>query len=361
MTSSASGVPPTAEPTWAALLTSLLHGADLATEQTAWAMTQIMSGEATPAQVAGFAIALRAKGETADEVAGLAATMVEFAARVPPVGAALDIVGTGGDRSHTVNISTMAAIVAAAAGVPIAKHGNRAASSSCGSADVLEELGVAIDITGAGVASCVAEAGIGFCFAPVFHPAFRHTAVARRELGVPTVFNFLGPLTNPAHPTANAVGVADSKMAAVMAGVLAKRGNRALIFRGDDGLDELTTTTTSQIWVVNDGSVTPTVLDPVALGLKPVQPGELRGSDARHNADVVRRLLSGETGAVRDAVVLNAAAGLVAYEGPDAARLVEQLQAAMTRCEQALDDGSGARKLDVWIAASQAARAAPPS
>jgi anthranilate phosphoribosyltransferase len=353
---SKSGEPP--QPTWPGLLTSLLQRADLTSAQTAWAMAQIMSGEATPSQVAGFAIALRAKGETADEVSGLAATMVEFAAPVPDVGAALDIVGTGGDRSHTVNISTMAAIVAAAAGVPVAKHGNRAASSSCGSADVLEELGIAIDLPGAGVASCVAEAGIGFCFAPVFHPAFRYTAVPRRELGVPTVFNFLGPLTNPARPTANAVGVADSRMAAVMAGVLAKRGNRALIFRGDDGLDELTTTTTSQVWVVNDGTVTASVLDPVALGLKPAQPDDLRGADAAHNADVVRRLLSGEKGAVRDAVVLNAAAGLVAYAGPDAARLVEQLEAAMARCETALDDGSGARKLDVWIAASLAARAA---
>ncbi len=366
MTTSASGGQPLtvaaepggpAEPTWPGLLTSLLHRVDLTSEQTGWAMAQIMSGEATPAQVAGFAIALRSKGETADEVSGLASTMVQFAAPVPPVNAALDIVGTGGDRSHTVNISTMAAIVASATGIPVAKHGNRAASSSCGSADVLEELGVAIDLAGAGVAACVAEAGIGFCFAPVFHPAFRFTAVPRRELGVPTVFNFLGPLTNPARPTANAVGVADARMAAVMAGVLAKRGNRALIFRGDDGLDELTTTTTSQVWVVNDGQVTATVLDPAALGLNPAQPADLRGADAAHNAAVVRRVLSGERGAVRDAVVLNAAAGLVAYAGPDAARLVEQLEAAMVTCQTALDDGSGARKLDVWIAASLAARA----
>lgn len=356
MTTSAQAGAPAAERTWSVLLTSLLHGHDLATEQTAWAMAQIMSGEATPAQVAGFAIALRAKGETADEVTGLAATMIEFAAPVPPVGPALDIVGTGGDRSHTVNISTMAAVVAAAAGVPVAKHGNRAASSSCGAADVLEELGVAIELTGAGVASCVAEAGIGFCFAPVFHPAFRHTAVPRRELGVPTVFNFLGPLTNPARPTANAVGVADPLMAAVLAGVLAKRGNRALVFRGDDGLDELTTTTTSRVWVVSDGVVTPTLLDPSALGLTPAQPEELRGGDSRHNADVVSRLLSGEQGAVRDAVVLNAAAGIVAFEGPDAAGLVDQLAAAIIRCEQALDEGAGARTLEAWIAASHAAR-----
>jgi anthranilate phosphoribosyltransferase len=317
-----------------------------------------MSGEATPSQMGGLLMALRVRGETVDEITGAVSAMRAKMLRVKAPPDAVDVVGTGGDGSGSVNVSTCASFIVAGAGVPVAKHGNRAASSSCGSADVLEELGIAIDLPGAGVASCVAEAGIGFCFAPVFHPAFRYTAVPRRELGVPTVFNFLGPLTNPARPTANAVGVADLRMAAVMAGVLAKRGNRALIFRGDDGLDELTTTTTSQVWVVNDGTVTATVLDPVALGLKPAHPDDLRGADAAHNADVVRRLLSGEKGAVRDAVVLNAAAGLVAYAGPDAARLVEQLEAAMVRCEKALDDGSGARKLDVWIAASLAARAA---
>ena len=343
--------------TWPELLTSLLSGHDLSADQTAWAMTQIMSGEATPVQVAGFAVALRAKGETAEEVTGLAATMVEFAKPVQVVGDTLDIVGTGGDRSHTVNISTMAAIVAAATGVQVAKHGNRAASSSCGTADVLEALGVAIELTGDGVAACVAEAGIGFCFAPVFHPALRHAAVPRSELGVPTVFNFLGPLTNPARPVASAVGVADATKAPVVAGVFANRGNRALVFRGDDGLDELTTTTTSQVWVVNHGTVTPTVLDPAAFGLAAAQPDDLRGADAAFNAGVVQRLLAGEKGPVRDAVLLNAAAGVVAYEGPDADQLTDQIVAAMARCVAALDDGSGARKLEAWIAASQAARA----
>src|SRR5690348_4367113 len=192
---------------WPDLLAALVRGEHLSAADTAWAMRQIMSGEATPIQVAGFVITLRAKGETPDEVAGMAATMVDFANPVPPVGEALDIVGSGGDRAHTVNISTMSAIVAAAAGVRVAKHGNRAASSSCGAADLLEELGVAIDLPGEGVAACIEQVGIGFCFAPVFHPAFRHTAAPRRELGVPTVFNFLGPLTNPAKPTSNAVGV----------------------------------------------------------------------------------------------------------------------------------------------------------
>src|SRR5450432_2104793 len=255
------------EPTWPDLLTSLLRGQDLTSAQTAWAMAQIMSGEATPAQVAGFVVALRAKGETAEEVTGLATTMLEFATPVPVTGDALDIVGSGGDRSHTVNISTMAAIVAAATGVRVAKHGNRAASSSCGSADVLEELGVAIDLGGDGFVSCFAEVAIGFCFAPIYHPALRHAAVTRGELGVPTVFNFLGPLTNPARPNASAVGVADARMAGVIANVLASRGNRALVFRGDDGLDEITTTTTSHVWVVNDGAVAETTFDPESVGI----------------------------------------------------------------------------------------------
>jgi anthranilate phosphoribosyltransferase len=341
---------------WPDLLTALLGGRDLSADDTAWAMAEIMGGEATPAQVAGFAIALRAKGETPDEVRGLAATMISFATPVHLDGEALDIVGSGGDRSHTVNISTMAALVAAAAGVRIAKHGNRAASSSCGTADVLEELGVAIDLDGSGVVSCVEQVGIGFCFAPVFHPALRHTAAARRELGVPTVFNFLGPLTNPARPNASAVGVADARMAPVVAGVFAQRGNRALVFRGDDGLDELTTTTTSKVWVVNDGSVTATTVDPAALGLAPAAPQDLRGADAAYNAGVVQRLLAGDQGPVRDAVLLNAAGGIVAFEGPDPGNLTEQLHAAMARCAAAIDDGAGARKLAAWIAASQAAR-----
>ncbi len=346
---------------WPELLSSLLAGRDLSADDTAWAMAQIMSGDATPAQVAAFAIALRAKGETAEEVTGLAATMIDFAQPVPDVGGALDVVGSGGDRAHTVNISTMAAIVAAAAGVPVAKHGNRAASSSCGSADLLEALGVAIDLSGAGVAECVQRAGIGFCFAPVFHPAFRHTAAPRRELGVPTVFNFLGPLTNPAKPRANAVGVADARMAAVVAGVLARRGNQALVFRGDDGLDELTTTTTSQVWVVAGGRVDAISLDPVTLGVKPAAPSDLRGDDATYNAGVARALLAGESGPVRDAVLLNAAAGVVAFDGPRAGELADQLRAALDRVAAAVDSGAAGRTLEAWVTASQDARAAAPS
>src|SRR3954467_9190737 len=277
-------------------------------------MREVMAGEATPAQVAGFIVALRAKGESPDEVAGLAATMLELATPVTLPVECVDIVGTGGDGAQTVNISTMAAIVTAAAGAPVAKHGNRAASSSSGSADVLEALGVVIDLPAPGVARCVREVGIGFFFAPVFHPGFRHTGAPRREMGVGTVFNFLGPLTNPARPVAAAIGCADLRMAPVLAAVLAGRGTRAIVFRGDDGLDELTTVTTSSVWVVRDGEVEPDRLDPSALGIAPPPEGALRGGDPAFNAAVFRRLVEGEPGPVRDAVLLNAAAALTAFD-----------------------------------------------
>ncbi|MCW2496820.1 anthranilate phosphoribosyltransferase, partial [Jatrophihabitans sp.] len=242
--------------TWAAVLNTLMSGGSLTSADTAWAMNEIMAGEANPAQLAAFAVLLRAKGETPDELAGLVQTMRERAVLVPVVGRAVDVVGTGADRANTVNISTMAALVVAGSGRQVVKHGNRAATSACGTADVLEELGVAIDLPAAGVAESVAEVGIGFCFAPVFHPGTRHAGPVRRELGVPTAFNFLGPLTNPARVSASAIGCADRRMAPVMAAVLAARGDTALVFRGDDGLDELTTTTTSSVWVAADGDVT---------------------------------------------------------------------------------------------------------
>jgi anthranilate phosphoribosyltransferase len=234
---------------WPALLASLLRGDDLTSADTAWAMGEVMAGEATAAQVAGFVVALRAKGETPAEVSGLVEVMLAEAAPVTVSGRVVDTCGTGGDRQNTVNISTMAALVVAGAGVPVVKHGNRAASSACGSADLLEALGVVVDLPPAAVGPCLEAAGIAFCFAPVFHPGMRHAAVPRRDLGVPTVFNVLGPLTNPARPAAQAVGVSDPRLAPVMAGVLADRGVDALVFRGDDGLDELTTTGPSTVWV----------------------------------------------------------------------------------------------------------------
>ena len=348
-------VPPTMPPTWPQLLTRLLARTDLSSADTAWAMREIMSGEATPAQVAAFAVALRAKGESPDEVAGMAATMLDRAEPVQLPLATVDVVGTGGDGAHTVNISTMAAVVTAAAGAPVAKHGNRAASSSSGAADVLEALGVVIDLPAAAVARCVTEAGIGFFFAPVFHQGMRHTAVPRREMGIGTVFNFLGPLTNPARPAASAVGCADARMAPVLAGVLAGRGMRALVFRGDDGLDELTTTTTSTVWVVRDGQVEPDRVDPAALGLPAPAPEALRGGDAATNADVFRRLLDGDRGPVRDAVLLNAAAALAAHAGGDEP-LGDRLRSGHARAAQSLDSGAAQDLLERWSAVSRELR-----
>jgi anthranilate phosphoribosyltransferase len=341
--------------TWPEILSALVAGQDLSAAQTAWAMDEIFSGTATTAQIAGFAIALRTKGETVDEVEGLVRTMYAHAVAIDVPGRTVDVVGTGGDRAHTVNISTMAALVTAGAGATVVKHGNRAASSKCGTADVLERLGVRLDLPPATVADVGREAGITFCFAPMFHPALRHAAVARRELGVGTTFNFLGPLANPARPSAQAVGCADLRMAPIMAGVLARRGVDALVFRGDDGLDELTTATTSTVWVVRDGDVEPDRVDPAVLDIPDPGPDALRGGDAAANAGVFRRVLAGERGPVRDAVLLNAAAALAAFD-ERAVRLHDALSAGMERAAAAIDDGRAEALLARWIEVSRAAR-----
>ena len=340
--------------TWPALIGALVKGETLTSDETAWAMSEIMEGAATPSQIAGFGVALRMKGETAAELSGLAEAMLARATPLDVPGPLVDLVGTGGDRARTVNISTMGAVVAAAAGARVAKHGNRAASSACGAADVLEALGVVISLPPEATARLVAEVGIAFLFAPLYHPALRHTAVPRRELGVPTVFNFLGPVANPARPAAQAVGVSDPRMGAVLAGVLAARGCSALVFHGDDGLDELTTADTSTVWVVHDGTVSQTVLDPADVGLARSRPGDLRGGDAATNAAVARAVLSGETGPVRDTVVLNAAAALAAAAGvPRAADLPGVLAGGCARAAAALDSGQALEVLSRWAAASQ--------
>lgn len=344
--------------TWSDLLTTLVDGQDLSGAQTSWAMDEIMSGEASPARIAGFLTALRAKGETVTELTALADTMLAHAVRFEVPGRAVDIVGTGGDRHHTVNVSTMASLVIAGTGVRVVKHGNRAASSSSGSADVLEALGIRLDQTPRRVAELASEVGITFCFALTFHPAMRHVAVARRELGIRTVFNFLGPLTNPAQPAAAAIGVADARMAGLVAGVLAARGTDALVFRGDDGLDELAPTGTAHVWHVEAGVVREHVLDPVAdLGLAPVTLADLRGQDAAYNAGVARAVLAGERVPSRETVLLNAAAALVAdgsLPGTGAAggTLVERLRAGLDHAARSVDDGGAAAALARWSAAS---------
>jgi anthranilate phosphoribosyltransferase len=343
----------THQTSWPEVLGALVAGADLDAEQTAWAMGELLSGEATAAQIAGFAVALRAKGETIAEVLGLVEAMYAVATPLSVPGRLLDIVGTGGDRSMSVNISTMAAIVAAGAGAKVVKHGNRSASSKSGSADVLEQLGIRLDLTPERVAAVAAEAGITFCFAATFHPAMRHAAVARRELGIGTTFNLLGPLTNPAHAGAQAIGCADPRQAPVMAGVFAGRGVDAWVFRGDDGLDELTTTTTSRVWRVHEGRVTESVVDPAGLGLPRGTTEALRGGDAAHNADVVRRLLDGETGAVRDAVLLNAAAALAVHDAPGAEPQAA-LADGLVKATDAVDSGAAKATLERWVAASSA-------
>lgn len=338
---------------WPDVLSALLAGQDLSTADTAWAMDRIMSGEAADAQIAGFLVALRAKGETVEEITGLVETMYAHAKPLHIPGAAVDIVGTGGDRAKTVNISTMSAIVIAGTGAKVVKHGNRASSSASGSSDVLEKLGINLDLPTEQVARVAEEAGITFCFAAKFHPTMRFAGAVRRDLGVPTAFNLLGPLTNPAKVTSSAVGCFDTRMAGLIAGVLAERGSSALVFRGDDGLDELTTTATSRVWIVRDGKVTEESFDPRDVGLELVPVEALRGADPEYNADVARRLLDGETGPVRDAVLLNSAAALVALEAGDGP-LADRIRAGMEKAAESIDSGAAKRTLERWAAASNA-------
>ena len=338
---------------WRGVLATLTAGGDLSTDEAAAAMAEIFAGGASPAQIAAFIVALRMKGETLAEMTGLVRAMLEVAEPVPLDEALrarlVDTCGTGGDRSGTINVSTIAAFVVAGAGVPVAKHGNRAASSRAGSADVLEALGVRIDLGPDGVARCLAEAGIGFCFAPRFHPAMRHAGPVRRELGVTTVFNFLGPLANPTRPPHQVVGVSDGRMALRMAGVLAAIGaTRALVVHGSDGLDELTTTGPSTVVWQEGGEARTSTIDPAALGLAPATREQLAGGDAVANAASLRAVLSGAAGAHRDIAVLNAAAGLVA------AGAAATFEDGVDQAQRSIDEGAAAEALDRLIATSTA-------
>ena len=339
--------------TWPVVLGTLTDGRPLASGAAAWAMEQVMTGAATPAQIAAFAVAMKMKRPAPAEVRELADVMLGHARRVPTdkIGTeTVDVVGTGGDGSNTVNLSTMAAIVVAAAGVPVIKHGNRAASSLSGGADTLEALGVRIDLGPDDVARSVAEVGIGFCFAPQFHPSYKHASVVRREIGVPTVFNLLGPLTNPATPRAGLIGCAWAELAEVMAGVFAGRRSSVLVVHGDDGLDELTTTTTSTIWRVQAGTVEKLTFDPAAFGFARAELSQLVGGDAEANAASVRSVLGGQPGPVRDAVVLNAAGAMVAHAGlASDAKWVPSWESGLARAVETIDSGAAEKLLARWV------------
>lgn len=352
---------------WVDVLEALLSGQSLNAATTAWVMAEILTGAAPPANTAAFLVALRAKGETASEVSGLVTAMLNAGVPLQIEGPVVDTCGTGGDRAHTVNISTMAAVVAAAAGARVAKHGNRAASSQSGSADMLEALGVAIDLPAAAAAEAGRRLGITFCFAPVFHPAMRHIGPIRRELGIRTVFNVLGPLANPARPAAQVLGVPDERIGELMAGVLAGRGTRALVVHGNDGLDELTVHGTSTVWDLTGERSRRATVDPADLGLASHPTSSLRGGTPARNATIFRALLDTpsdpDVTGVRDAVTLNAAAALVAFAAaggslpvrlPDAsAELGDRLAEALPLAQAALDTGAARALLERWIATSQ--------
>ena len=333
---------------WSQLLSTLLRGEDLSADDAQVAMNAVLLGEASSAQITAFVMALRSKGETADELQGMLAAVLDASESVPLSAKlssrAIDIVGTGGDKSHSVNISTMAAFVVAGAGVPVCKHGNRAASSQCGTADVLEALGVKIDLDGAGVAHCVEHAGMGFCFAPKFHPAFRHSGPTRKELGVPTAFNLLGPMANPAQVAYMVVGVGDPSMAHKMAHAIAGRGvQRAWVVHGHGGLDELSLSGDCSVVEINHGNMSEFVLNAKDFGLQPADVTAVRGGDPAHNAQVIRDTFSGTRGPVRDIVVFNAAAGLVV------AGVAAHMADGVERAQASIDSGAANNVVDALI------------
>lgn len=353
------------EVTWKEILGSLSRGTDLTQDLAGWAMQELLSGNATDAQIAAFAMALRVKGETADEIIGLLNVMMKHAVLVNLDRNAVDVVGTGGDGAHTVNISTMAALTVAGVGVPVLKHGNRAVSSKSGTADVLEALGVAINMPPILVSSAVAEAGIGFCMAPAHHPALRYAANVRKELGVPTIFNVLGPLANPGQPQAALIGVADAKLIPRLADVQLMRGKTSILVRGEDGLDEISTAAKTKAWDLTSGQIREETLDPVLFDIEPAKPEQLRGGDAKYNAKVVRAILAGQQDgdlkAIRDVVALNAAAALVAFDasvsrfryGQVSETLTSRIGKALPSAYQALDSGAAESVLDLWTSVSQ--------
>jgi len=342
---------------WDEHLLRLHSGLDLEASDVQWCMNEILSGNAEIELIKSFLIALKSKGETSEEVSALVEQMYQHCGPISIKERAVDTVGTGGDGAHTINISTTAAIVAAAAGVKVIKHGNRAASSKSGSADLLEALDININLDGAGVEETFRQLGIGFCFAPLFHPAMRFAGPARKELGTPTVFNILGPLANPAKPQAAAIGVADDRMHLVMAQVLGDRGVDGFVFRGDDGLDEITLATTTSVLTIGHGEIFSDLFDPLDFGISRAPISALVGGDSRQNARISTAIFSGEKGAPRDAVVLNAAAAIAAYEGNFALNLHDRIKLGINRAVQAIDSGAAQELVSDWAELSQKLRA----
>ena len=338
---------------WKQTLTKLNTGLDLEIDEIQSVMRQILQGDAEIENIKSFLLALKAKGETAEEVSALVAEMYRHSAPISIIERAVDTVGTGGDGAHTINISTTAAIIAAAAGARVVKHGNRAVSSRSGASDFLEALGVVPGLDGKGVERTVRELGIGFCFAPIFHPAMRFAAPARKELGVPTVFNILGPLANPAQPKAAAIGVANERMHLVMAQVLAAKGCDGFVFRGDDGLDEITLATTTSILIIGEGEIKSDRIDAKDFGIANAPLEAIVGGDAAENAEISRAIFKGERGAPRDAVLLNAAAAIAAFEGNFNQDIRTRLSDGLVRASAAVDSGAATDLLNRWAALTQ--------
>ena len=338
---------------WKSFLERLENGLDLETHEISLIMETILRGEAEVAEIKSFLVALKNKGETAEEVSALVNQMFAHSAPISISDRAVDTVGTGGDGAHTINISTTAAIIAASAGARVVKHGNRAASSKSGSGDLLEALGVAITLDGKGVERTVSELGIGFCFAPIFHPAMRFAAPARKELGIPTVFNILGPLANPAKPQAAAIGVADDRMHLVMAEVLATRGVDGFVFRGDDGLDEITLSSTTSILSIGNNEIRSDLIEPSDFGITRAPVSDLVGGDAAENARITLAIFAGERGAPRDAVMLNAAAAIAAFDGEQDLDVRERIARGLRKAEAAVDGGETTALLERWISLTQ--------
>lgn len=333
---------------WDLIFNSLSAAEDLSSEQITWAMGQILEGKASNDQIKQFLLGLKAKGESAKEVQALVSQMYSYCAPINITERAVDTVGTGGDGANTINISTTAAIITNAAGARVVKHGNRAASSKSGAADLLEALGIKIDLTGSEVEQTVHKIGIGFCFAPVFHSSMKHAAAARKELGTPTIFNILGPLANPAKAIACAIGVARAELLPLMSQVLLEQGKEGFVFRGDDGLDEVSLSTTTQVIQINDGKLTQSEFNPADLGITSSSISDLVGGDAKYNADMTMKIFTGVKGPMRDAVTLNAAFAIAAFKADFNLPLQTQIANGFVLANKAIDSGAALSVVKKW-------------